>query len=152
MFVYLGEQDAQQGTLCFTVLDAMGQTLQTDMVQLEEIGTGKWQKITLKGRFDPGVQYALRMTNQDAKLPIRLLTLAEGYIPEENLSGRVPIRYSYNLPTFSSQEKLLITLAAIGLWLLAAAGVFFKQKERVQKTALCLLLTILLAWNVQPDR
>ncbi len=147
VFYYLGAQDAVQGTLGVTVLDSSANILQTEAAAWEEIHAPGWNKITLQHNLKQGESYCLRITNEGSELPIRLLTLDARYIPEENVSGRFPVRYCYDVPTFSSQEKILITMVTIALWLLYLAEAFSASKKRIQKAAICLLLTTLLTWN-----
>lgn len=146
-YVYLGAQDAQEGQIDFTVSDANGRVLGTSRLLLEDLVLPGWQKITMKCKISPGGGYNLTILNRASSAPVRLLRLDDVYIPEETISGNIPLRYAYNVSTFNSQEKILITLVLISLWLLCAAGISATKGPSVQRGAVCLLLLVLLAWN-----
>lgn len=147
LYVYLDTQDAKEGRIDFTVSDASGKVLGTNELLLQELTLPGWQKITVKRKISPGEGCSLTILNRASSAPVKLFTLDDAYIPEETVLGNIPIRYAYNAPTFSSQEKILITIVLISLWLLCAAGFFAKKRASVQKGAVCLLLLVLLAWN-----
>lgn len=146
-YMYLGAQDAKQGQLDFTVSDENGKVIGKDKLLLDGLVLPEWEKVTIKSNISVGKEYTITISNKASSAPVKLFTLDDVYIPEETISGNIPLRYTYNVSTFTSQEKILISLAVIALWLLYAAEVVPGHKNFIKKSGVCLLLTVLLAWN-----
>lgn len=153
-YLYLGmQQESAEGTIIFTICDSAGKALGADELLLNDLASSSWslwRKIRIKTHFVPEEKYILYITNRDAPLPVRLPTLNNETHPAgETLSGNILLRYAYDEPTFTFQEKLLITLFVFSFWLLCLVVFIRKERKRklVQRCAVLLLLILVLTWN-----
>lgn len=148
-YLYLGRQQAQGGSLVLTVLDAAGRERSAQRLELAGLSLPAWQKIPVQGSYKAGEEYTLRISAGEGSPPIDLLTVADALIPEETLSGSIPLRYAYDAPVFSTADKLLLSLCLAGLFGLFAAGLLgeFRGRGLLRGAAVFLLLTALAAQN-----
>lgn len=95
------------------------------------------------------IDQKLTITNRNAAAPFRLMQLDDMYIPEETVSGNIPLRYTYAGSLFVLRDKLLLSFLLFSVWLLCAASLFAKSETRrnVQVCGLLLLLAFVLTWN-----
>lgn len=148
-YLYLGRQQAEGGSLVLTVLDAAGRERSAQRLELAGLSLPSWQKIPVRGSYKAGEEYTLRISAGEGSPPIDLLTVADALIPEETLSGSIPLRYAYDAPVFSTADKLLLSLCLAGLFGLFAAGLLgeFRGRGLLRGASVFLLLTVLAAQN-----
>lgn len=148
-YFYLGPQQANTGSLVFTVLDAAGRERSVTQLELASLSQAFWNKIKVQGSCRAGEEYTLRISAGEGSEPLSLLTIIDALIPEETLSGGIPLYYAYDLPTFLLADKFLLSLFLLGLFGLLAAGLLENSRGcgRLRGAAVFVLLTALLTQN-----
>ena len=147
--IYLtGQPDHNIGTLCLTVLDARGDTVDRMRVDLNGVREAKWYKVYLNTGLNRGELYTLRFEAENCIVVPGLQRVAADYLPDETVSGDILLSYAYAQSVFTFQEKILLSLFLIVIWMFAGAAFFSAARRKVLRSAAVVIFMIsVLSWN-----
>ncbi|WP_028234395.1 hypothetical protein [Pseudobutyrivibrio sp. MD2005] len=116
-------------------------------VKLKDVEAGQWYKVSTNKYLKKGVAYTLRFEAEGYKEVPLLQNVLEDYLPDETLTGNTLLAYSYAQPTFSIDERVLIVILLISLWLFVSSKMLdLKKKDYMRLVSICGFATALLAW------
>lgn len=135
--------------MSLTIIDEKGNQVESAFIDLSKIVVGSWYKIHIRESLKKGEKYTLRFSaveNRDAPF---LQTIDPDYLGDETISGNVLIGYAYSESTFTFQNKILIDMFLISIWLLIAGKIITNKKnyKLCSFAGIIIFLTALLAWN-----
>ena len=131
--IYLGNHpDKATGTLTLKIL-IEDKLIDEVSVKLKDVEAGQWYKVSTNKYLKKGVAYTLRFDAEGYKEVPLLQNVLEDYLPDETLTGNTLLAYSYAQPTFSIDERVLIVILLISLWLFIASKMLdLKKRECVR--------------------
>lgn len=159
------------GVLKLEALDASGRLVAAAQAQLSDIPNEHAYKLSMESAsagsgLKKGESYTLRISVRGCDAAPSLILVDEDFRMTEGKDDPLLIAFGYGEADFNPQEKVLITLLAIGgiLCLLAwglgsvdcsGAETAFRKKDRkvslrasaLKRMGMCLVLLVLLAWN-----
>ena len=159
------------GVLKLEALDASGRLVAAAQAQLSDIPNEHAYKLSMESAsagsgLKKGESYTLRISVRGCDAAPSLILVDEDFRMTESKDDPLLIAFGYGEADFNPQEKVLITLLAIGgiLCLLAwglgsgdcsGAETAFRKKDRkvslrasaLKRMGMCLVLLVLLAWN-----
>ncbi len=143
----------EAGTLALEVRDASGKLLAQTTAQLADIPSEHAYKLSLEsssfgGRVKKGTAYTLRIWVKGCETAPSLILVDEGFRMTESKDDPLLIAFGYGEADFNPQEKVLVTLLALGGMLcLLARGGWLGAFPAGKKLGVCLILLTMLAWN-----
>lgn len=147
--IYLTNQaNDNNGKLDMTIFNHEGDIIDYIEVDLSKVNDSTWYKVYTSARFNVGEEYTLRFSAKDCRTYPYLQNVDSFYLPKETLSGNILLTYAYAMPTFTFQDKILISLFIIIIWLFAIS-VFLsdKNKKIIRIAAGVLFMVLILSWN-----
>ena len=146
--IYLVNQsDGNTGNLVLTVLDD-ATVIDTIRVDLSKVPNASWYKVYTSCKLKRGHEYVLRFSTDNCQVAPCLQNVSTDYLPDESLSGNVLISYAYAEPTFTLQNKIVIVMFLVAIWMFIVG---FNTNERIRQyihiMAGFLFMTTLLTWN-----
>lgn len=145
--VIFDQPQDNSGTLVLSILNSDGTPIEDIPVDLSKPNSGTWYKIDIRPVLKKGVVYKLRFSVKDCKYYPELKRVDRGYLPRETVSDDILVVYSYAKSTFTLQERILIVLFMIVFGFLLAGFLLERKQGILNKTALGIFLTVILAWN-----
>lgn len=109
-----------------------------------------WYKVYTSADLKQGQKYKLTVSAENCEVTPHLQKVKRSYLPAENVEGDALISFAYKHPTFTFQNKALICMFLIALWLFLAYKTFdIKGKKCFGIAAVILFMTTVLAWNYE---
>ncbi len=144
--IYLVNQpEDNAGKLILSILDN-DSVIDTIVVDLSEVKEASWYKVYTTCKLSKGKEYSLRFTAEGYKTVPYLQNVSEEYLPSESLSGNILISYAYAEPTFTVQDKIMIVMLAVAMWLFVY-GFFFRKEKVFFYIAFYILGVAILSFN-----
>jgi hypothetical protein len=145
-----GSETETAGELLLRIYDEKGTCMDQALVHLESVQLDEWHPVYMGKRLKAGETYTLQICTQNRQEPLHLKLVDADYLPEETIKGNLLVGYAYGESTFDFQEKTLIILFLVAVWLF-----LFRKQVRLPfiqgiggtEIARFLFLTILLTWN-----
>lgn len=139
----------KKGKLILDLFDEDGKEVDTVKVNLKKVSEQEWYKVVFNKELNKGKVYTLRFTAEKCKKVPYLQTIYSGYLSEESMTGNVLIGYAYAKSTFTLQNKVLIILFLVAVWLFILSKMSTKDNlRRVGILAATILFTTaLFSWN-----
>ena len=146
--VYIGnQQEDNNGTLTLTVFDN-GTQVDQMQVALKDVIGGQWYKVNTNKYLKKNKEYTLRFEETNSPIAPVLQNVLPDYLPDETVSGNILLAYSYAKPTFNTQERVMIVLLLVGVWLLVFAKMMKSKYEKASSSSgIICVLTVMLAWT-----
>lgn len=134
------------------LLDEKGKVLDTIDADLSKVKEYAWYKTYTDARLKPGKVYTMHITARDCSTYPQLMMIDPDYI-KENVDGNLFMGYAYAESTYTFQNKVLIILFLMAVWLFGMSRFIEKEevKTRTCQTAVVIFLTTILAWNYMYD-
>ncbi len=147
--IYLiNQSDGNTGKLHMTIMDLDRNEIDSIVVDLNKIKSESWYKVYTNVELKEGEEYLLRFSAVDCAITPHLQSVDSKYLPDETLSGNILLAYAYARPTFTFQNKIILSMFIIAVWMMICAGFLPEGKKKVSRIiAICILLTSILAWN-----
>lgn len=147
--VRLEEQpEAMSGTLLLDIVDGKGNLLETVRADLDGVDPAHWYKLYSKARLKKQEVYTLRFSAEDCVAAPALKTVDNTYLPRETMTGNLLMGYAYARPTFTMQNKVIIALFLIAVWLFACTFLLGeKYRPALRRTAAGIFMVSVLTWN-----
>lgn len=147
--IYLvNHPEGNSGNLIITILDESNKILNTIKVDLSRVPEADWYKVYTKANLKKDVHYTLRFSAEGCMTVPHLQSINSDYLPAETLSGSILLSYAYSEPTFTFQNKVIISMYIIAIWLFMC-GYFMNngQKRYFQQTSVIIFMISVLTWN-----
>ncbi|SEK44649.1 hypothetical protein SAMN02910377_00901 [Pseudobutyrivibrio ruminis] len=147
--IFLTSQNPEiGGTLRATITNSKGKVVDTESIDLGEVYDSTWYKVFTKAKLKQGKKYTLTFdVAEGANIPT-FIQVSEDYLQKEYIKGNALVSFAYSEPTFSFQDKVIISLAVIALWLFVVS--LFMNKELIKKymrvVSCFLILSCSLTW------
>lgn len=136
------------GELILEVQSERGKVLDTIKVDLSKVEEATWYKTYTKAKLKKDKFYKLLVYAENAETIPHLQMIDRAYIGE-NVEGDLLIGYAYSEPTFSLQNKVMISLFILSIWMFLCTC-FWNERKRKQVfryLAGGIFITTLLSWN-----
>lgn len=149
--LYLAEVETEPaGELVLSIYDKKGKCIDQTQVHLETVQSEEWHQIYMRNNLKVGETYTLQIHTENRQEPLLLKLVDKDYLTEETVKGNLLMGYAYAKSTFDFQEKTLILLFFIAVWLYV-----FRKYVRFpfingfggEEISFFLFLIILLTWN-----
>lgn len=147
--IYLINQpDENTGTLHMTIMDLDRNEIDSIVVDLNKVKAASWYKVYANVKLKEGKEYLLRFSVEDCATIPYLQNVDSDYLPDETLSGNILLAYAYAKPTFTFQDKIILSMFIIAVWMIICTGFLTEEKKKVSRIiAIGILLTSVLTWN-----
>ncbi len=147
--IYLINQpDGNTGTLHMTIMDLDRNEIDSIFVDLNKVKASSWYKVYTNAELKEGKAYLLRFSAEDCAITPHLQNIDSEYLPDETLSGNILLTYAYARPTFTFQNKIILSIFIIAVWMLICSGFLTEGKKKVLRIiAISILLISILTWN-----
>ena len=136
--IYLINQpDGNTGNLTLTISDKSDNDIDKADVDLANVKAATWYKVYTKAKLKKGEEYTLRfsVTGNCTNIPY-LQNVDSDYLPDETTSGNVLLCYAYSDSTFTFQDKVLISIFIVTIWLfLVSFSIPEEKRSRIQYMA-----------------
>lgn len=142
------QPEGNAGILELKVLNDKDKVLDTIEVDLGKVQEHVWYKTYTNVRLKKGKTYTVHITARNCTTYPQLMMIDPDYI-RENITGNLFMGYAYADSTFTFQNKVLIILFLLSVWLLCMSRIVSKENLRVKIswTASIIFLATVLAWN-----
>lgn len=122
------------GSLTVSVKNSSGKILATDEVEVGRLQDRKWYYLSFDYSFKPGRTYYYSIEAEGDMKCSSLETVDSRYLGTESSDGsNVLIGYAYADSTFTVQEKIMIGILIISVWLGVMILLLWKEKVRTGK-------------------
>lgn len=132
-----------------TIIDEQGNQVDSVFIDLSKTVIGSWYKIRIHKPLKKGEKYTLRFSAVDNRDAPYLQTIDSEYLGAETITGNVLIGYAYAEQTFTFQNKILIDMFLISIWLFVVGRMI--NNKKIYKfsffSSIIIFSTALLAWN-----
>lgn len=148
--IYLVNQPkGNTGKLELTFMDDDGKVLDTVEVDLAKVKAASWYKVRTNAKFKKGNTYLLTFSTNGECLNIPYLqTVDPDYLPNETIEGNILLCYAYEQSTFTFQNRILISLFIVAIWIFLMSLFVSDNKKVWLKYVSCFLfMTLILSWN-----
>ena len=132
------------------VTSADGSIIETWEVNLSDVSSKNWYMIYADEKYKKNIEYQLKISVRDCNEAPLLLMIDNDYLQKESQGDNLLIGYAYEQSTFTLEEKALILLLALSIWLFLLGEMWISdmlKRKYVRVGALTLGLTVLLSWN-----
>ncbi|MFG6333689.1 MAG: hypothetical protein K1W28_18080 [Lachnospiraceae bacterium] len=147
--IYLvNHPEGNSGNLIITILDESNKILNTIKVDLSRVPEADWYKVYTKAYLKKDAHYTLRFSAEGCMTVPHLQSVNSDYLPAETLSGSILLSYAYSEPTFTFQNKVIISMYIIAIWIFMC-GYFMNngRKRYFQQTSVIIFMISVLTWN-----
>lgn len=148
---FANEPEGSVGALHITILNEKGENWDEILVDLLELsGDVVWHKIQVNKKLNCKENYTLRFWAEECQTPPQLWVVDADYLSKENqMEEGVLLHYSYTGSAFSSQEKILILMFLLSVWLFLVSWSLeeSRRKNLSRRASVFIFLTAVLAWN-----
>lgn len=137
----------EDGKLILTIEDAQGKTLES--VTLHQYELSLLFRVQTQKNLQKGKIYSLTISAESFDQAPTMMLIDSSYLTGESIDDNLLIGYAYHESTFGTGEKILLTVFAVSLALIALAAVnhasdWFRWGRSV---GVFLLLTAVMSWN-----
>ena len=150
--VYLNNApNGNKGQLRLTIYNAERKVVEECRVPLALIKDKTYYNVYVDSSLKKAEHYYVSFSAENCDIYPSLQTIDSGYLLSRGGLGNVLIGYAYEEPTFTFQNKVLISMILIAIWGLVCSWFLRKEKYAgsINKAGILLLLTVLLTWNYQ---
>lgn len=143
------QPEGNKGDLILTILDGDGQKIDEVLVDLSKVREASWYKVRLSKFLKKGYEYTLVFSAKNCSTVPYLQTIDLDYCTEETITGNILITYVYAESTFTFQNKVIIFVFLIAIWLFFIST-FTKSssiKNIMKYFSAAALITAALSWN-----
>lgn len=140
----VGDKD---GCIYFAIIDQNGKTLERVSVALSEVEDSSWYQVYTSKKLKKGEVYTLSISTENCEISLQNIHM--DYLSDETRSGNALIAYAYAESTFTFQNKIIIGMFIIAIWLWGGGSCLFdgERKRNVRMMAIVFFMTAVLAWN-----
>jgi hypothetical protein len=148
--LYLKNQpEGNTGTLELTILQ-QEKEMDHISIDLSKVTESKWYKVYANAKLKEGEVYTLRFSAKQCDTVPCLQNVEKSYLPEETMSGSILLGYAYAQSTFTFQNKIIIGLFVLALWMLLISWYLTPKKSGggyCKTVGIGLFLIAVLTWN-----
>jgi len=147
--IYLINQpDGNTGNLNMEIFDEDDKKIDTIQVDLSKVHAAIWYKVYTNVNFSKDKNYILKIKADKCNTIPYLQLVQEDYLPDETVEGNILLSYAYEKPTFTFQNKLIIFIFVISIWLFIISQLTdVKVKKLWQLVAGVCFMAGILTWN-----
>lgn len=148
--IYLVNQpEGNTGTLSLTFFDKTGEKIDDISVDLSKVKAASWYKVYTSAKLKTGEEYSVVFSASDDCASIPFLQCVDNdYLPDETVEGDVLLCYAYSQSTFTFQNKVLISLFIVAIWLFIISLLISEKRKTWIRYASCFVfMTSILSWN-----
>lgn len=136
------------GNLILTILNNEEKIIDKIDLDLSKVMEDSWYKVYTSAKLKEGQLYKLNISATNCPIIPCLQMVNPEYLPTEELKGNVLISFAYGKSTFTAQNKALICLFIISVWLFLIYKLLeVKRGKLVKLVSMILFITSVLAWN-----
>lgn len=147
---FKNQPSKNSGEIKVNIADEKGNTKDTVLIELSTVRGDSWYKVYTSADLKQGQKYKLTVSAENCEVTPHLQKVKRSYLPAENVEGDALISFAYKHSTFTFQNKALICMFLIALWLFLAYKTFdIKGKKCFGIAAVILFMTTVLAWNYE---
>lgn len=147
---FKNQPSKNSGEIKVNIADEKGNTKDTVLIDLSTVRGDSWYKVYTSADLKQGQKYKLTVSAKNCEVTPHLQKVKKSYLPAENVEGDALISFAYKHSTFTFQNKALICMFLIALWLFLAYKTFdIKGKKCFGIAAVILFMTTVLAWNYE---
>lgn len=146
--IYLVNQpDDNRGNITLTILDNK-KVIDTIFVDLSKVRDSSWYKVYTSVKLQKNKEYILKISAVDCTTVPQLQKVNRDYLSEESITGNILISYAYAKSTFTFQNKMIIGMFFIAIWMfLCSCFISEKQKNYFRVPARIIFMISVLTWN-----
>lgn len=115
--IYLVNQPSDNsGNIILTILDNK-KVLDTISVDLSKVRDASWYKVYTDAKLKKDKEYILKISAVDCTSIPHLQNVKKDYLSDETVTGNILISYAYAKSTFTFQNKIIIIMFVISVWM-----------------------------------
>lgn len=115
--IYLVNQPSDNsGNIILTILDNK-KVLDTISVDLSKVRDASWYKVYTDAKLKKDKEYILKISAVDCTSIPHLQNVKKDYLSDETVTGNILISYAYAKSTFTFQNKIIIIMFIISVWM-----------------------------------
>lgn len=148
--LYFADQpENNSGTIELTVTDESGKTIDTIQVDLSKVKNLDDYKVYANQVLKKGKIYTVEITALACTTVPKMVLVDRDYITDECYDNNLLLGYAYKKSTFTSSEKLLITILVITFTMILISLIEKKEKafKKVYFVGMLGLLSAIMAWH-----
>lgn len=147
--IFLKNQPSNNsGYLRMEIMNDSGSSIEKLSVDLSDVHDSSWYKVYISAKLKEGSVYTLRFSGNESGVIPCLQSVNKDYLPDETIDGNILISYAYAESTFTFQNKIIISIFAISIWLFLISLLFGSSKKSILQVFVAMLfMTGILAWN-----
>ena len=147
--INLINQPNNTGTLILTVTDQYGKLIDKISVDVGNIQSKSWYKVSTNEKLNKGTSYILTIHAENCAAAPQLQLVDNDYLATESISDNLLIGYAYKDSTFTVQQRILISLLLLVVGGLSFSFICCNKQKRVLLQSLLVFLSLLLVltWN-----
>ena len=145
---FINQPDGNMGHLSLEITDESGSSIEKILVDLSDVHDQSWYKVYVSAKLKKGSIYTLRFTGNEGNALPCLQSVDDDYLPDETVEGNILISYAYAKSTFTFQNKIIIFIFAISIWILLLSFLLSSSKKKfLRVSATMFFMTAILTWN-----
>lgn len=147
--IYLKNQpEGNTGYLDISIKDSNGKILENLKVDLSDVHDSSWYKVCTNANLQEENIYILDFTVDQCSTVPCLQKVDKDYLSDETVDGDVLISYAYAKSTFTHQNKIIISLFIISVWVYLLGVLSVPSKKKYSSiVAAIIFITALLSSN-----
>ena len=147
--LYLKNQPAgNTGSIVIGIFNYSGKKVDEITVDLSKVTEASWYKVYTSVLLKKNQIYTLNISTENCATAPHLLLVNEDYLSGESIEGNVLLSFAYAQSTFTFQNKMLIVLFILSLWLFFTYKVLECNHRKVLKSfSMIVFITAILSWN-----
>lgn len=146
---FTNQPDGNTGTIELSVSDETGKIVDTIQIELSKVRNLYDYKVLCNKELKKGEVYHLEISANGCATTPQLILVDPDYLSDECIDGNLLLGYGYRESTFTSSEKLLITILVVGAVLILIA--LIEKENKALKVCYVIgiscLLSGIMAWN-----
>lgn len=147
--IYLKNQpEGNTGFINMAIKDLEGKVLENVKVDLTDVHDSRWYKVYTNVKLNKENIYTLDFRVEHCNMVPCFQRVDKDYLPDETVEGDILISYAYSKPTFTFQNKIIISLFIISVWIFLLGTLVVPSKRRYGSiTGVIIFITSLMTWN-----
>ena len=147
--LYLKNQPAgNTGSIVIEVSDSDGKKVDKITVDLNKVTEASWYKVYTTASLKEGQVYTLNISAINCDTVPHLQLVNQDYLSDEITQGNALVTFAYAQSTFTFQNKIIMLLFVISLWVFLFYKLLEQKNRNVFKSiSFIVFVTAILSWN-----
>lgn len=147
--LYLNNQPAgNTGSMVIEVSNSAGKKVDKITVDLNRVTEASWYKVYTSASLKQGQIYTLSISVMNCDTVPHLQLVNQDYLSDEIIQGNALVSFAYAQSTFTFQNKIIMLLFVISLWVFMLYKLLDQKNRNVFKSiSFIVFVTAILSWN-----